>query len=550
IAMSLPSLRTETMNASLAQRIGRIRKTGFTLAPEAATERMRAVINKGNREEDLLRAVESVFAHGWALAKLYFMIGLPEERDEDVVAIAELAKRVLGTARRAMPKGQGSAAIHLGASTFVPKPFTPFQWEPMIAPEETRRRQALVTAALGGRHGAIQFKPHDSRQSSIEGALALGDRRVGTAVLSAYRRGQRLDGWTEWFDEGRWLDAFRDCEREHGVGVDWYAHRRRRLDEVLPWDHIDCGVTKAYLAKQLAAARNHAEVVDCVLAPCTVCGACDYDVVKNRVYEAKDYRPEPTPPPRPPPPEQRTRVRLRWAKLGRVVALSHLETMHALLRAVRRAGIPVAFSQGFHPKPRVSFGPALGVGVESTCEHMDLEILGAADPAEVAARLGRELPEGLTILGSEAVPAGAPSIAESVCAVHYRAEFPREAWTEEALARRVAGFLGAERSIVIREAPPRARGGKRQQKIAAPGRREIDLKEIVTHLAVEAPGVVAFSLRADPSGSARPAEVLAAVFGDGGAPRGVKVLKEGVSFARTERARPQGQPRAPRYLDA
>jgi radical SAM family uncharacterized protein/radical SAM-linked protein len=550
IAMSLPSLRTETMSASLAQRIGRIRKTGFTLAPEAATERMRTVINKGNREEDLLRAVESIFANGWSLLKLYFMIGLPEERDEDVTAIGELAKRVLGTARRTMPKGQGSAAIHLGASTFVPKPFTPFQWEPMISPEETRRRQALVTAALGGRHGAIQFKPHDSRQSSIEGALALGDRRVATAVLSAYRRGQRLDGWTEWFDERRWLDAFEECEREHGVGIEWFAHRRRRLDEVLPWDRIDCGVTKPYLQKQLAAARNGAEVVDCVLAPCTVCGACDYEVVKNRVYEAKDYVREPPPPPRPPPPEARTRVRIRWAKQGRLVALSHLETMHALLRAVRRAGIPVAYSQGFHPKPRVSFGPALGVGVESTCEHLDLEIVGAADPAEVAARLGRELPEGLGVLGWEAVPPGAPSIAESVRAVHYRAEFPREVWSEEALGRRVSAFLGSDRAVVTRDPPPKAKGGKRHHKIAAPGRREIDLKEIVTHLAVEGPGVVAFSLRADPSGSARPAEVLAAIFGDGGAPRGVKVLKEGVSFARTERARPQGQPRAPRYLDA
>ncbi len=550
IAMSLPSLRTETMNTSLAERIGRIRKTGFTLAPEAATERMRAVINKGNREEDLLRAVESVFANGWSLLKLYFMIGLPEERDEDVVAIAELAKRSLGVARRALPKGQGSAAIHLAVSTFVPKPFTPFQWEPMIAPEETRRRQALVSAALGGRHGAIQFKPHDSRQSSIEGALALGDRRVGTAVLSAYRRGQRLDGWTEWFDERRWLEAFADCEREHGVGIDWYAHRRRRLDEVLPWDRIDCGVTKAYLAKQLAAARNLAEVEDCVLAPCTVCGACDYEVVKNRIYEAEDYVPEPKPPPRPPEPQGRTRVRVRWGKLGRLVALSHLETMHTLLRAVRRAGIPVAYSQGYHPKPRISFGPALGVGVESQCEHMDLEVMGPADPAEVATRLGRELPEGLRVLGAEAVEPGAPSIAESLRAVHYRAEFPPDLWGEEALARRVAAFLGAERSVVTRDAPPKSRGGKRHRKIATGGQREIDLKEIVTHLAVEGPGAVAFSLRADPSGSARPAEVLAAIFGDGGPPKGVKVLKEGASFARTMRPSPGGQPRAPRYLDA
>src|SRR5574342_830996 len=387
IAMSLPSLRTETMSSSLAQRIGRIRKTGFTLAPEAATERMRAVINKGNREAALMRAVESVFQNGWSLLKLYFMIGLPEERDEDVLAIARLAKKALSAARRALPKGQGSAQLNLGASTFVPKPFTPVQWEPMIRPEEARRRQALVAAALGGRNGAIQFKPHDSRQSSIEGALALGDRRVGTAVLAAYRAGQRLDGWTEWFDERRWQEAFLACEREHGVGVDFFARRRRRLDEVLPWDRIDCGVTKAYLAKQLAAARNLAEVPDCVLAPCTVCGACDYDVVNNRVYRAADYRPPPARPAPPPEPEERTRVRVRFGKLGRLVALSHLETMTAVLRAVRRARLPVAFSQGFHPKPRVSFGPALPVGVESHCEHLDLELLGRCEAAAVAERL-------------------------------------------------------------------------------------------------------------------------------------------------------------------
>jgi radical SAM family uncharacterized protein/radical SAM-linked protein len=549
IAMSLPSLRTETMNDALAKKIARIRKTGFTLAPEAATERMRAVINKGNREEDLLRAVESVFQNGWSLLKLYFMIGLPEERDEDVVAIAELAKRCLQTARRTMPKGQGSAAIHLGASTFVPKPFTPFQWEAMISPEETRRRQGLITAALGGRNGAISFRPHDSRASSIEGALALGDRRVGTAVLHAFRAGQRLDSWSEWFDEDRWIEAFAECERVHGVGLDWFAHRRRRLDEVLPWDRIDCGVTKVYLQKQLAAARNLAELEDCVLAPCSVCGACDYDVVKNRTYEAKDYVPEPPPPPRPPEPPLRSRVRVRYTKTGRLVALSHLETMHALLRAIRRAGLPMAYSQGYHPKPKVSFGPALPVGVESLCEHIDLEMIGSQDAEDVVTRLAPQLPQGMRVLDAERLDANAPSVGESVRAVHYRAEFSGDSWSERELADRVERFRGAEQSVVTRAAPPKNRGKKRNGKIAGKKEREIDLKHIVTHLAVEGPSQVAFSLKADPSGSARPSEVLAAIFGDGAPPRGVKVLKEGVSLARTPRG-PEGQPRAPRYADA
>ena len=547
IAMSLPSLRTETMSDSLAKKIARIRKTGFTLAPEAATERMRAVINKGNREEDLLKAVASIFSNGWSLLKLYFMIGLPEERDEDVVAIAELARRCLAEARRVLPKGQGSAAIHLGASTFVPKPFTPFQWEPTLRPEETRRRQGLITAALGGRNGAISFKPHDSRQSSIEAALALGDRRVGTAVLAAYRAGQRLDGWTEWFEERRWIDAFAACEREHGVGLDWFAHRRRRLDEVLPWDRIDSGVTKQYLAKGLAAARNMAELTDCVIAPYSVCGACDYEVVKNRTYDAKDYVPEPELPPRPPPPEVRTHVRLRYAKLGRLVALSHLETIHTLVRAIRRAGLPVAFSQGYHPKPKVSFGPALPVGVESVCEYLDLELVGLADAREVGDRLGRELPEGLRVLEASEVDPREPSVNEAQRAVHYRVEFPGDI-AEDRLRAQVEAFLAAEQAVVTREKPPQGPRARRDKVAAAPPKR-IDLKEIVTHLAVEGPGLVAFSLRADPSGSAKPAEVLGAIFGDGSPPRGVKVLKEGVSFARTGTGR-SGQPRAPRYLDA
>jgi radical SAM family uncharacterized protein/radical SAM-linked protein len=549
IAMSLPSLRTETMSDGLARKIGRIRKTGFTLAPEAATERMRAVINKGNREEDLLRAVESVFANGWSVLKLYFMIGLPEERDEDVVAIAELARRCLSAARRASG-GKGSPTIHLGASTFVPKPFTPFQWEPTIPAEETRRRQALVTAALGGRHGAIQFKPHDSRQASIEAALALGDRRVGGAVLAAYRSGQRLDGWSEWFDESRWLAAFAALEREEGVGLAFFAHRRRRLDEVLPWDRIDCGVTKAYLRRQLAAARNLAEVEDCVLAPCSVCGACDYEVVKNRTFEAKDYVPEPPRPPRPPGPEVRTRLRLRYAKTGRLVALSHLETMHALLRAIRRAGIPTAFSQGYHPKPRVSFGPALPVGVESRCELADLDLVGAHEAGPVASRLGAALPEGLSVLGAEVLDPMAPSIGESLQVVHYRAEFPEDFWDDRALSEKVEAFLAAGEALVTRTSPPKNRK-RRQQKIAAGKRREINLKEIVTHLAMEGPGQVAFSLKADPSGSARPSEVLAAVFGDGTPPTGVKILKEGVSFARRgPAAAPPARTRAARILDA
>jgi hypothetical protein len=181
---------------------------------------------------------------------------------------------------------------------------------------------------------------------------------------------------------------------------------------------------------------------------------------------------------------------------------------------------------------------------------MDLDLLGAADAADVARRLGDQLPPGLEVLAAEPVDPAEPSISEALRAVHFRAEFAPDLWDDATLAERVASFQGSERAVVTRSAPPKSRGKNRSQKVAGGGRREIDLKEIVTHLALEGPALVAFSLRADPSGSAKPAEVLAAIFGDGAPPRGVKVLKEGVSFARSARAGSQEQPRAPRYLDA
>src|SRR5438445_37184 len=195
VGISLPSLRTETMNARLAEQIGRVRKSGFTVAPEAATERMRRVINKGNAEKDLLHAVDTIFEAGWDLVKFYFMIGLPTERDEDVRAIVQLCGEALRRGKKLNPR----AEIHVGVSTFCPKPFTPFQWDPMIPLEETRRKHGLLRdelRKLGPRYRDLHVKPHDARQGALEGALALGDRRLATALLPAYRAGTRPDRWT------------------------------------------------------------------------------------------------------------------------------------------------------------------------------------------------------------------------------------------------------------------------------------------------------------------------------------------------------------------
>ncbi|MFN2547591.1 MAG: TIGR03960 family B12-binding radical SAM protein, partial [Myxococcales bacterium] len=226
VGISLPSLRTETMSPHLAEQIKRVRKSGFTVAPEAATERMRRVINKGNTEANLLHAVDTIFEAGWDLVKFYFMIGLPSERDEDVRAIVQLSAEALRRGRRKNPR----AEINVGVSTFCPKPFTPFQWDPMISYAETQRRQGLLRdelRKLGRGFRNLHVKPHDAKQGALEGALALGDRRLSTAVLHAYRAGQRLDGWTEHFRLEVWHEAFALTEAEHGVGLAFFAHREK-----------------------------------------------------------------------------------------------------------------------------------------------------------------------------------------------------------------------------------------------------------------------------------------------------------------------------------
>src|SRR5438132_2164877 len=427
VGISLPSLRTETMSEKLTSQIKRVRKSGFTIAPEAATERMRQVINKGNAEKDLLHAVDTVFAAGWDLVKFYFMIGLPTERDEDVKAIVSLCAEALRRGKKLNPR----AEINVGISTFCPKPFTPFQWDPMIPLSETQRKQGLLRDAvrgLGSRYRDLHIKPHDARQGALEGALALGDRRLSTAVLHAYRGGQRLDGWTEHFNLQAWHDAFAECERRHGVGLAFFAHREKGEKEVLPFDHIDCEVTKPYLWKARMAALKEAQVPDCAYGEeiCTACGACDYEVVDNIVYHPEDYRRQPPPEPQKLPAE-RTLLRLRYAKQGVAVALSHLETMTALLRTFRRAKLSIPHSHGFHPKPKVSFGPACPVGTESRAEYLDLELFGVQDAAEVAQRVRAELPRGFALLSCEPLQPGGESLTRVIRGIEYRVELPEDA---------------------------------------------------------------------------------------------------------------------------
>ncbi|HEY5677600.1 MAG TPA: TIGR03960 family B12-binding radical SAM protein, partial [Myxococcales bacterium] len=516
VGISLPSLRTETMSERLARQIKRVRKSGFTVAPEAATERMRRVINKGNAEKDLLHAVDTIFSAGWDLVNFYFMIGLPTERDEDVRAIISLCAEALRRGKKLNPR----AEINVGVSTFCPKPFTPFQWDPMISLEETTRKHGILKdelRRLGRACRDLHVKPHDARQGALEGALALGDRRLSTAVLHAYRSGQRLDSWTEHFRLEAWRDAFAHAEREHGVGLHFFAHREKGEKEVLPFDHIDCEVTKPYLWKARMAALKEAAVPDCAYGEeiCTACGACDYEVVDTLVYHPQDYRRQPQREPEALP-AGRTFLRLRYAKEGVATALSHLETMTALLRTFRRARLSIPHSQGFHPKPKVSFGPACPVGTESRAEYLDLELFGEQQAGDVEVRVARELPQGFRLISCEPLAAGGESLARTIRGIEYRVELPDQA---PDAAQRLAEFAAQPEASVLRE-----REGRPPVRI--------DLKAAVDGLTATGAREIRFTLRAGETGAvARPSELLAALFGAEATRPGVaRIVREGVIF--------------------
>ena len=409
VAVSLPSLRVGSLSDELIEEIKKVRKTGFTLAPEAGSDRMRRVINKGITEADLIAGAAAIYGAGWRLIKLYFMIGLPGETVDDVAQIAPLARQV-----KDQSKGSGvSGDVNVAVSTFVPKAHTPFQWEPQISMQETTDLQYQLHCDLKKRK--VKFKWQDAPLSFMEGVFARGDRRLAPVLARAVELGCRFDGWREHFSLQRWLQAFADC----AVEPEWYL-RRRELNEILPWDHLDCGVTRDFLLAERELALSEAATKDCRDGSCSACGVCDFTVVTNRVSQQAAVLPRPESSAGEP---AAARMRLRFSKTGVMRYLSHLELITVFTRAVSRGDVPILFSLGFHPHPRFSFGTATSVGVESQAEYMDMFVAAGITAKSVMDRLNAVLPEGLRILDSEEVDAKSPSISTLIDATRYRITF-------------------------------------------------------------------------------------------------------------------------------
>ena len=265
LAISLPSLRIDSFSVELAEMFQGRRKTGLTFAPEAGSQRLRDVINKNVTEEDLLRTAEAAYASGWQRIKLYFMVGLPTETTEDVAAIADLVKKVRAIGRRHRGK---KAQVNVSLGTFVPKPFTPFQWLPLADEESLEEKQQLLRRGLRG--PGISLSWNDPHTTLLEAALSRGDRRLGQVIHRAWQLGAKFDAWNELFDEDLWWWAFADA----GLDPNFYARRARSLDEALPWDHIDVGVSKEFLMEEYRCSLRGETTIDC-REGCVDCGVSD-----------------------------------------------------------------------------------------------------------------------------------------------------------------------------------------------------------------------------------------------------------------------------------
>lgn len=541
VVISVPATRTEKLTPDLIEQLKKVRKTGFTIAPEAGSEKMRRVINKGNKVDDLYTAVENAFKAGWDLLKLYYMVGLPFEEDDDVVGIAREAndsiKICFGYSKRSQLK--------LGVSSFVPKPHTPFQWNPQMTIDETYRRYHLIKTNLQSRR--VYVSHHNPEMSYVEGIFSRGDRRVGGLIYLAFQAGCRFDEWKEHFDFSKWELVLSQWDFDPG----FYLHRHRYPDEVLPWDHLFAQMDKKFLWEEFEKAHDvvkaTSDVVrqahhvpiqtrksltpksdqlpgfteDCSVERCSNCGVCDYREIKNRIYVVGEEAVVPQGLPlvvqkkghrewygwwpsrggvTPPVQDEVTspmqqlssiqnqapvfKIRIRYSKTGLARFMGHLEVMNVFRRALKRLKLPIVYSQGFHPHMKISASPPLALGIESDWEFLDVQLHHFVDPTLLKEKLFPTLPGGLKIIAVSVIDTSMPSLYGLLPEFYYQASFVdlSKRWSDKVLE-------GVEKF------------------------KEQDVKKLVNFDLTNLPEIFGFSIKNNPTGSIKPFEVVKGCLG-------------------------------------
>lgn len=517
VSFFVPSLRAYGLDDDMVEVLTRLRATGVTLAPEAGSQRLRDVINKNITEEDLLMAASRFFDWGMMRIKLYFMLGLPSETDDDLEAIIRLAASVRDFGRRRL-HGR-TPTITVSVSTFVPKPFTPFAREPMIDGAEIRRRQGIL--ANLGRQERLDVRTHDEGLSVLEGVLCRGDYSLADALERAVDLGARFDGWSDQYRAKVWNEVLADVDVSAALGG-------LPDDARVPWDHIFAGVDAAYLANEWAKARSAELTEPCGRIAeaegerfvCSHCGlACKRSELPlrparavSRMSDLKPPSPRPKGNPRPRAADESqgikpVRVVLFMAKWGRQAFVGHLDTMRIVMRSLRRAGLELFYTQGFNPKPKIVGGPPLPLGIAAMKDPMEVFLVDPPDDAEILRRLAAACPKDFAFVGLERMPEGHKGLGRRIEEGRYIAHLRCD---RSAVEEGVANLLNAPSMDVRRE-----KNGVTQTVDIRPYIASVTVLEAMPEgvLLPSAPDrvAVAFSLHIPGSGGCKPSEVVHAI---------------------------------------
>lgn len=488
LALSIPSFRAGTLSPEMMEQVRRIRKTGFTIAPEAGSERLRAVINKNIGEAEIVDTVSAAFELGWQVIKLYFMIGLPTETDDDLSAIVDMVRRL----QKIRVRGRRGGNINVSAACFIPKPHVPFQWAGQLPQEACWEKLQTLRSRLSGVRG-VNFKWQDPGTSRLEGIFARGDRRLAPVLVAAYNRGCRFDAWSDSFDENAWIDAF----SSQGVDPDDYLGPVSMADR-LAWDHIQTGVSRDYLIGEYQKALGADSTPDCRDGVCQGCGVCDFEKRMPRIASREETAPPATAAfwrsGSEPVAVAGRRFRVAYSKTGPARFFGHLELANILVRALHRAGIRLVYTAGFHPKPKIAFGDALAVGVESMEEYFCMTVAREFDGERIRQAVNRQLPRGLEI--TACIPAAGKETPLSPQAVSYRITLPEGRRFDDAAYKRFLEAGSFEVAAGTRKNPE----------------KRIDLKSVVARLHRLGPECLFLRLRRIPGAAVRPDRVIAQVF--------------------------------------
>ncbi len=451
VHLSFPSLRPEMFTPEMAQFAQGERKSGLTFAPEAGTQRLRTVINKTNTNDDLLRAAKLAFDEGWTLIKLYFMLGLPTETEEDLDGITELLMQVAQLGRNYSPVRR----INVSLSPFVPKAHTPFQWDEQNDIPTLERKVARICDGVKMKNVKISWR--DARIAYLEGIIARGDRKVGETIEAAWRRGARLDGWSEHFNFERWREAIEETELDSGTLLG-----ARPLDAALPWGVITKGIDTSFLRKERINATKGIETVDCKYGSCHGCGlmatrACQTIIRKKNVAvpvekatgEPQQFGRGKKRATARSKMEHSKAQRLCYAKKREARFLSHLDMGRIFERAFKRAGVPLVYSQGYNPRPKIAYGPALPVGFASDAEYFDFHYYHTGT-MNAAASLAAQLPDGIDVVESRALYGKVPSLNSAIARAEYTVSFAEEAGLE-GLELNITRLMNRDEVIVARQ---------------------------------------------------------------------------------------------------